>query len=102
MKVKAIRQTVLLPGTPRQVYDALMTSKGHRAFTGATARISPRVGGTFMAWGGYIHGTNLELSPGKTIVQSWVPSDPTWPKGHASKVRFDLSPTPRGTRVKFT
>jgi uncharacterized protein YndB with AHSA1/START domain len=102
MKVQTIRQTILLPGSPRQVYDALMTSKGHRAFTGADAKISPRVGGKFMAWGGYIHGTNLRLVPGKTIVQSWIPSDPNWPKNHKSKVRFELSPTPHGTRVKFT
>lgn len=102
MKVGTIRQTIVLPGTPKQVYDALMTSKGHKAFTGADARISPRVGGKFMAWGGYIHGTNLKLIPGKTIVQSWVPSDKTWPKGHLSKVRYDLALSPQGTRIKFT
>ncbi len=102
MQVRTIRQVVVLPGTPRQVYDALMTSKGHRGFSGAEARISSRVGGKFMAWGGYIHGTNLRLVPGKTIVQSWVPSDGTRPKGHLSRVRFDLSASPRGTRLKFT
>ncbi|HLM91137.1 MAG TPA: SRPBCC domain-containing protein [Thermoplasmata archaeon] len=102
MKFRTIRQTVVLPGTPREVYDALMTSKGHRGFTRAGARISPKVGGKFMAWGGYIHGTNLKLVPGKTIIQSWVPTDKTWPEGHVSKVRFDLSASPRGTRVRFT
>lgn len=91
-----------MPGTPAQVYDALMTTRGHRAFTGADARINTKVGGHFMAWGGYIHGTNLRVVPGKTIVQSWVPSDPTWPKGHQSKVRFDLAASPRGTRITFT
>jgi uncharacterized protein YndB with AHSA1/START domain len=102
MKVGTIRQTLVLPGTPQQVYDALMTTRGHKAFTGADARISSKVGGKFMAWGGYIHGTNLKLVPGKTIVQSWVPSDKTWPKGHASKVRFSLAASPRGTRLTFT
>ncbi len=102
MKVRTIRQKLVLPGTPREVYDALMTTRGHRAFTGADARISPRVGGRFMAWGGYIHGTNLKLVPGRTIVQSWVPNDPTWPKGYESKVRFELTSSPRGTRVTFT
>jgi uncharacterized protein YndB with AHSA1/START domain len=102
MKMRTIRQTVFLPGTPRQVYDALMTTRGHKGFTGADARISPKVGGTFMAWGGYIHGTNLKLVPGKTIVQTWVPSDETWPKGHKSKVRFSLAPSPRGTQLSFT
>lgn len=102
MKLRTIRQTVVLPGTPQEVYDALMTTKGHKAFTGADARISPRVGGKFMAWGGYIHGTNLKLSPDKSIVQTWMPSDPRWPEGHLSKVRFSLTKTSRGTRVRFT
>ncbi len=102
MKVGTIRQDVILPGTPRQVYDALMTSRGHKGFSGAEARISPRVGGKFMAWGGYIHGTNLKLVPGKTIVQTWVPSDDSWPKGHLSKVRFSLATSPKGTRLSFT
>jgi len=102
MKFGTIRQTVILPGTPREVYDLLMTSKGHVAFTHTPARISPRVGGRFMAWGGYIHGTNLKLTPGKLVYQTWVPSDPTWPKDHESRVRYVLSPTPKGTRVTFT
>ncbi|MCI4367408.1 MAG: SRPBCC domain-containing protein [Thermoplasmata archaeon] len=102
LKVKRIRQTVVLPGSPSDVYEALMTTKGHQAFTGASARINGKVGGRFMAWGGYIHGTNLKLIPGKLIVQSWVPSDTTWPKGHESTVRYELSKTPRGTRVVFT
>ena len=102
MKLGTIRQTVILPGTPREVYDALMTSSGHRAFTGEDARISPKVGGKFMAWGGYIHGTNLRLVPGKTIYQAWVPSEGSWPKGHESRVRFSLAPSPRGTRLTFT
>lgn len=102
MKVGTIRQTVVLPGTPAQVYEALMTTRGHRAFTGADARISQKVGGSFMAWGGYIHGKNLKLVPGKTIVQAWVPSDENWPKGHVSKVSFRLASSPRGTRLTFT
>jgi len=102
MRLRTIRQTVALPGTPLEVYTALMTTHGHEAFTGAEARISPKVGGKFMAWGGYIHGTNLKLVPGRTIYQTWVPSDGRWPKGHVSKVRYTLVRTPRGTRVTFT
>jgi uncharacterized protein YndB with AHSA1/START domain len=102
MKLGTIRQRLVLPGTPSEVYRALMTTKGHEGFSGAEAKISPRVGGKFMAWGGYIHGTNVKLVPGKSIVQTWVPSDATWPKGHESKVRYDLRATPRGTRVTFT
>ncbi len=102
MPKRTIRQTVWLPAPPLDVYEALATSKGHEAFTGASARMSPRVGGRFEAWGGYIHGTNLELVPGERIVQSWRPSEPTWPKGHDSKVTFRLRPSRGGTRLDFT
>jgi uncharacterized protein YndB with AHSA1/START domain len=102
MKTGTIRQTVSLPGTPDAVYEALMTTKGHRAFTGAPARISPRVGGSFMAWGGYIHGKNVKLVPGKRIVQTWRPTDATWPRTYYSKVTYALARSARGTRLTFT
>lgn len=102
MKVGTIRQTVLLPGTPEEIYGLLMTTKGHAAFTGAPARIGTKVGARFMAWGGYIHGQNLKLAPGKLIYQTWIPSDPDWPEGHESRVRFVLKAAPRGTRLVFT
>ena len=99
---RTIRQTVLLPGPPEAVYAALMTTKGHRGFSGATARISPRVGGTFEAWDGYIHGINVELVPGRKIVQKWRPSEADWPQDYYSVVRYLLTKTPTGTRVAFT
>jgi len=102
MKTRTIRQVVTFRATPTEVYQTLMTSRGHAGFTGASARVSPRVGGKFMAWGGYIHGTNLTLVPGRTIIQAWRPSDPTWPEDYYSKVRFDLRVTRGGTRLTFT
>jgi uncharacterized protein YndB with AHSA1/START domain len=101
MKTRTIRQTVMLPAPPRDVYTALVTSKGHAAFSGAPARIKPKVGTTFTVWGGYIHGKNLELVPGKKIVQSWRPSEETWPQDYYSTVSFTLSPTKGGTRLTF-
>lgn len=102
MKTGTIRQTVSLPGAPEAVYRALMTTKGHAAFTGAPARISPRVGGTFMAWDGYIHGKNLKLVPGKRIEQAWRPSEESWPRDHFSKVTFVLAKSAAGTKLTFT
>ncbi len=102
MKTRTIRQNVVIRATPTQVYDALMTSKGHAAFTGAPARISPKVGGRFTAWGGYIHGKNVELVPGKLIVQDWRPSDSSWPSDYYSRVRFQMKPVRGGTRIAFT
>jgi uncharacterized protein YndB with AHSA1/START domain len=102
MKTRSIHQSLVLPGTPDQVYTALMTTKGHEGFTGAPAKVSGRVGGRFTAWGGYIHGSNLRLVRGRTIVQRWRPSESDWPKNYYSTIRFDLVASPRGTRVKFT
>ena len=102
MKTRTIRQTATFPAKPLEVYEALMTSRGHAAFTGAPARISSKVGGTFWAWGGYIHGRNLELVPGKRIVQSWRPTEESWPEDYFSTVKFELEATAGGTRLKFT
>lgn len=102
MATRTIRQTVTLPGSPDDVYEALMTTRGHRAFTGAAARISGKVGGKFSVWDGYIHGENVELVPGKLIVQRWRPTEADWPEAYYSTVRFELSKVPKGTRVVFT
>lgn len=102
MKTRTIRQSIWIHAAPRQVYRALMTTRGHAAFTGAEARISPKVGGAIEAWNGYIHGTNLELVRDRKIVQAWRPAEASWPDGHDSKVTFRLTPVRGGTRIGFT
>ncbi|MCH9685854.1 MAG: SRPBCC domain-containing protein, partial [Deltaproteobacteria bacterium] len=66
-----IRQTITLSATPQQVYDALMTSAGHAAFSGAPAEVSPDEGGPCSWYGGHVTGRNIELQPGERIVQVW-------------------------------
>jgi activator of HSP90 ATPase len=67
--------STIIPATPPAVYDTWMSSEGHSAMTGSPASISAKVGAEFDAWDGYIHGKNLELLPGKRIVQSWRTSE---------------------------
>jgi activator of HSP90 ATPase len=98
--MKTIRQTVTLQAAPLDVYEALMDSRTHAAFTGSPARISPRVGGRFTTYDGYAEGRNLELIPGRKIVQSWRASD--WPEGHYSTVTVALARRGAGTRLTFT
>ncbi len=98
--VRTIKQTVTFKAAPEEVYEALMSSRRHAGFTGSRASISPRVGGRIMAYDGYIRGLNLELVPGKRIVQSWRASD--WPAGVESRVIFVLKRAPGGTRLEFT
>ena len=97
---RIIRQTVLFPAGCEKVYTLLMTSRAHARFTGSKARISRRIGGRISAYDGYISGRNLELVPGRKIVQAWRGSD--WPKGAESTVTFLLTKTKNGCRLRFT
>ncbi|MCK4750263.1 MAG: SRPBCC domain-containing protein [Bacteroidales bacterium] len=54
-----------------QVYNAWLNSEEHTKMTGGKAEVSDVIGATFRAWDGYIEGTNLELDPGKRILQNW-------------------------------
>jgi len=100
MKVKRIRQSVTFRAKPHEIYEMLMDSRKHARFTEAGASISRKVGGKFTAYDGYIRGVNLELAPGKKIVQEWRGRD--WPEGHYSKVTFSLKKVETGTRLTFT
>jgi uncharacterized protein YndB with AHSA1/START domain len=92
---KIIRQTVTLGAAPKQVYDALINEKKHATFTGAKASISPKVGGAFTCYGTYLSGFNVDLVPGKRIVQAW--RSVGWPKGAFSIATFALSKGKGGT-----
>ncbi len=97
---KPIVQKILFPASPRTVYELLMDSEKHRAFTGAAAAINPRVGGLFTAYDGYISGTNKGLVPNKKIVQEWQAAD--WPDGATSTATFELRKVKEGTLLLFT
>lgn len=100
METKTIKQSVTFKTTPHEVYEMLMDSDKHSQFTGGEAKISREIGGTFTAFDGYCEGTNLELIPGKKIIQTWRAAD--WPEGHYSKVTFLLKEVDAGTRLTFT
>jgi activator of HSP90 ATPase len=68
---ESIEVSAELAASPEKVYKAWLSSAEHGKFTGSKAVIDPKKGGSFTAWGGYIQGKNLELEPGKRIVQSW-------------------------------
>jgi uncharacterized protein YndB with AHSA1/START domain len=97
---KTIRQQVTLPSSPHDVFEALMDSAKHAAFTGEPATISREVGGQFAASDSYITGINLELVPDTRIVQQWHASD--WPEDAQSRATFALTAVPGGTRLTFT
>ncbi|HSY18106.1 MAG TPA: SRPBCC family protein [Candidatus Acidoferrales bacterium] len=101
MKTKNIQHTVLIRATPKAVYTALMNEKKHSKFTGAPAKIPAKAGAAFSCYDGYITGYNLELKPGKHIVQAWRSQD--WPAGHYSIVTFALAKKSGGrAQLRFT
>jgi len=93
-----IKQKVLIPAKPNEVYNSFIDAAKHTAFTGAKATCDARVGGKFTAWDGYIEGTNLELEKGKRILQEWKTSE--WPRGYApSTVEFSFRRKNHGTEL---
>jgi activator of HSP90 ATPase len=100
MKTKTLHQSMVFETDPHEVYEALMDSEKHTAFTGAKAMIGRHVGDSFSVWDDWATGSNVELVPDKKIVQKWRGAD--WPKNHYSKVIFELKKIDRGTRLDFT
>ncbi len=102
MKTATITQTVEFEGvSPQEIYDAFLSSKGHSDMTGGAAKMSNKVGAAFSAWDGYIAGKNLELVPGKRIVQSWRTSE--FPDdAEDSVLTIELKKTAKGTQLKMT
>ena len=96
---KPIQQTVIFKASPHDVYETLMDSKKHAAFTGGKASISRTVGGSYMAYDNYITGKNIELVPDKKIVQDWRAVD--WPEGIFSRITFKFTGVEEGTRLDF-
>lgn len=95
-----IRQTVLVDAPPHAVFEALLDSKKHSAFTGDKAALSRKVGGAFTAFSGYIEGKNLRIEKDKVIVQSW--RTPEFREGDPdSQVMFHFSKKGAGTRLMF-
>ncbi len=94
---RPVHQEVTLRATPKEIYDAYLDSARHARITGESAKMSRRVGGKFTAGGSYISGYNLELVPGKRIVQAWRASE--WPAGTYSVLRLELRARGKGTKL---
>lgn len=100
VKTVTIKQGCMLKAAPQEVYDAWMISAQHAKFTAQEALVSSKVGGNFSTFGGWASGENVELVPGKKIVQTWRADD--WPAGHFSTVTLRLIKAPTGTKVLFS
>ena len=70
--------------TPAMLYEFFMDPAKHSAATGMPAKIDPKVGGKWSAFGGMIHGKTLALVPNKMIVQMWRSTG--WKKGDPDSI----------------
>lgn len=91
---KTIKQKVTFKASPKVIYDLLVDSQKHSAFTGKKASISKKVGGRFSTDDGAVTGVNVDFQPAKRIVQAW--RGPHFPVGVFSMATFFLEPTKSG------
>jgi activator of HSP90 ATPase len=71
MATTIIQKVVFKNTTPKALYDLYMNPKKHAMISAAPAVISPKAGGKYSVFGGYIQGKNLHLVKDKLIVQTW-------------------------------
>ena len=102
MKTKTIKQTVLFPASPEQVYALLLDAKKLTEMHGARATMSKKPNGKFSLFDGYCFGYNISLVEHKKIEQGWVFREEGWPEDHYSICTFTLSRHKSGTKLVFT
>ncbi len=92
----ALHQEVFFAASQARIYAALLSSTAFSRFTGMPAQIDPHVGGAISMFGGLIVGCNIELIPGKRIVQAWRAVE-DFPSGVYSVVKMEFAPKGSGT-----
>jgi activator of HSP90 ATPase len=98
--MKTIQHTVSFKASPEAIFEALLDSEKHSAFTGAPAAVDRRVGGATSAYGGHVVGINLDIVTNRRIVQAWRPKD--FPEGVFTVLSYELAPEGDGTKLTFT
>src|SRR6185436_1214047 len=91
---KTIKQKVRFKVPPETVYDLLADSRERTEITGRKAVMSDKVGGKFSTDAGQVTGVNVDLVPGRRLVQAWRRKD--FPEGIYSMAAITLDPIPGG------
>lgn len=94
-----IHQEVTFAASTEAVFRTLADPAEFAKVTGAPATGKPIEGESFTAFGGHITGRNVELVPGKRVVQAWRAK--TWPEGKYSLATFELHAEGATTKVVF-
>ena len=91
----SIHQQAAIAADPAQVYELLADAEALSALSGMSGRAGRSAGEEFAAFDGHVTGRQIELVPGRRIVQAW--RFPVWDDGRYSIVRFTLEPEDGGT-----
>jgi uncharacterized protein YndB with AHSA1/START domain len=91
---KTIKHKVRFKTPPETIYELLADSRKRTEVTGLEARMSDEVGGKFSTDAGKVTGVNVDLVPGRRLVQAWRRED--FPEGIYSMAAITLAPTPGG------
>ena len=91
---KTIKHKVRFKASPETIYDLLADSRKRTEVTGRKAVMSDEVGGKFSTDAGQVTGVNVDLVPGRRLVQAWRRND--FPEGIYSMAAITLSPVRGG------
>lgn len=91
----SIHQQAAIAADPAQVYELLADAEALSALSGMSGQAGRSAGEEFSAFDGHVTGRQIELVPGRRIVQAW--RFPMWDDGRYSIVRFTLEPEDGGT-----
>src|SRR5687768_9293833 len=91
---KTIKHKVRFKAPPETIYSLLADSSKRTEVTGRKAVMSDKVGGKFSTDAGQVTGVNVDLVPGRRLVQAWRRKD--FPEGIYSIAAITLEPTSGG------
>ena len=82
---------------PADIFEALTVAGRVKAYTQSDCDVSPQPGTPFRMFSGNVEGVNVEMDPGRKIVQRWRFRN--WAEGVHSLVTIELSEPESGTTV---
>lgn len=94
---KSIHLEARFDASPEYIYELLTNGTLFGEATGKSAKIGAGEGAAFSIFDGFINGRQVELVPGKRIVQAWRFS--VWEPGVYSLARLALEAADGGTRL---
>ena len=99
MKVKKLKQELIIKTTSYDLYEAFMDAKKHALFTGASAVISRAINGSFISYNEEIFGVNIDLIQDRKILQNWRMKD--WPEGHHAMLLIGIKEVKGGIKLSI-